>query len=79
MADVVPISTEEPVYPDDPYRGPITGRSGTGVVNGNRVIPTEPVSLAVTIEAGRIRILGAPSDAAQSNVSLARPMGPSPG
>lgn len=42
----------------------------TGVVNGNRVIPTDPVSLAVTVEAGRIRILGAPTNAAQSNVSL---------
>ena len=42
----------------------------TGVVNGNRVIPTDPVSLAVTVEAGRIRILGAPSNATQSNVSL---------
>ena len=42
----------------------------TGVVSGNRVIPTDPVSLAVTVEAGRIRILGAPTNAAQSNVSL---------
>lgn len=35
----------------------------TGVVDGNRVIPSEPASLTVTVEAGRIRIAGAPIDA----------------
>lgn len=43
---------------------------GTGVVNGNRVIPTDPASMAVTVEAGRIRVNGAPMDVTQANVSL---------
>ena len=42
---------------------------GIGVVNGNSVIPTVPASLAVTVEAGRIRV-NAPLDVTQANVSL---------
>jgi hypothetical protein len=42
----------------------------TGVVNGNRVTPTDPASMTVIIEAGRIRIAGAPSDVTQADVAL---------
>lgn len=42
----------------------------SGVVNGNRVIPTIPASLAVTVEAGRIKIAGAPADVIEEEVAL---------
>jgi len=42
----------------------------TGVVNGNRVKPTDPASMTVTVEAGRIRIAGAPVDVTQADVAL---------
>ena len=41
----------------------------TGVVNGNRIIPTDPASMAVIVEAGRIRVNGAPLDVIQGSPS----------
>jgi hypothetical protein len=43
---------------------------GTGVVSGNRLLPTEPASMNVTVQAGRIRIAGVPVDVAEDTAVI---------
>mgnify|MGYP001159236279 CR=1 FL=1 len=50
----------------------------TGVVNGNRVTPTDPASMTVTVEAGRIKIAGAPSNVTLADVALSAAHGTLP-
>lgn len=42
----------------------------TGVVNGNAITPTEPESMDLTVDAGRIRIAGTPDDVDLGTVSI---------
>ena len=42
----------------------------TGVVSGNRVLPADPAGLGVTVEAGKIRIAGAPVEVTEDDVIL---------
>lgn len=43
---------------------------GTGVVNGNRLSPTSPATMTINIDAGRIRVAGAPLDVSADTVTL---------
>ena|GEM_PF-821711 len=42
----------------------------TGIIDGNRVIPSDPASMTVVVQEGRIKIAGAPIDAAENSVEL---------
>ncbi len=46
------------------------GGKKTGVVNGNRITPTDPATMAVIVEAGRIRVNGAPVDAVENTPAI---------
>ena len=43
---------------------------GTGIINGNKIVPTDPASLVLTIHEGRIRIAFDPQDVVEDTVTI---------